>query len=214
MSSANPWRCTLYPFAGNSSVVHREQLSYCGVPSALLFRPDMSLAALLASTRPRTILDPHHLDRKNRLPLSRRRRTGPVPRRRRKAVGRRGLCPAAATLPQRCGQFGRRDHSLVRNWIKVNRYQVEPLKVRTRREGLRSVHQGPRYRPDVARRSRLSDHAELEDRLRRRVAAERLARLPALRADGRRRCGAAGRSPPWTWCSPPSTTIPRIRISA
>ena len=43
---AGEWRCTLYPFAGNSVAVDRQPLTYVGVPAALMFRPDLSLVAL------------------------------------------------------------------------------------------------------------------------------------------------------------------------
>ena len=44
------WRCTIYPWAGNATALSRERLSYCGVPSAILFRPDLSLVTLFGIT--------------------------------------------------------------------------------------------------------------------------------------------------------------------
>ncbi|MBI4583198.1 MAG: hypothetical protein HY717_04165 [Planctomycetes bacterium] len=40
------WRCTLYPFAGSAMVLDRDPLTFCGVPAAILFRPDLSLVTL------------------------------------------------------------------------------------------------------------------------------------------------------------------------
>ena len=37
------WRCQMYPFAGNSSTADISPLQYCGVPGAVMYRPDMSM---------------------------------------------------------------------------------------------------------------------------------------------------------------------------
>lgn len=43
---ASDWRVQSYPWAGNSSEVEITPMRYCGVPGALLYRPDLSLVAL------------------------------------------------------------------------------------------------------------------------------------------------------------------------
>ncbi|MDR0843861.1 MAG: hypothetical protein LBN71_01455 [Tannerella sp.] len=43
---ANDWRVQFYPFAGNSEEVSAKPLRYCGVPGALIYKPDLSTVVL------------------------------------------------------------------------------------------------------------------------------------------------------------------------
>ena len=44
----NDWRVQSYPFAGNSERAVIAPMRYCGVPGALVYRPDLSMVMLLA----------------------------------------------------------------------------------------------------------------------------------------------------------------------
>jgi len=46
---AHPWRCQIYPHAGNSSRVAVRRVTYCGVPGPLMYRPDMSMVTLFVT---------------------------------------------------------------------------------------------------------------------------------------------------------------------
>lgn len=46
---AHPWRCQIYPYAGNSSRVAVRRVTYSGVPGPLMYRPDMSMVALFVT---------------------------------------------------------------------------------------------------------------------------------------------------------------------
>ena len=44
----NEWRVQSYPFAGNSEKVVIRPMRYCGVPGALVYKPDLSMTVLYA----------------------------------------------------------------------------------------------------------------------------------------------------------------------
>lgn len=46
---AHPWRCQIYPLAGNSASVAVRRVSYCGVPGPLMYRPDLSMVTLFVT---------------------------------------------------------------------------------------------------------------------------------------------------------------------
>jgi hypothetical protein len=129
-TTAAPWRCTLYPFAGNAEAVALPRLVYCGVPAALLFRQDLSTVALFG-------LDPAS-DYLN--PSTWRGRTGVyfqsgsvAPQFR---IGGAKLAKGVYTVPlqlflSQAGNSAEAISALVRGWVKANRYQVEPLTVRS-----------------------------------------------------------------------------------
>jgi hypothetical protein len=132
-ATAAPWRCTLYPFAGNAKSVAIERLAYCGVPAALVFRRDLSTAILFG-------IDPA-TDYLN--PATWRGRTGfhfqsgaTSPQFR---VGGAKLARGVYTLPVQVFVSGSGNSAgavteLVRGWIKANDYQVDPLFVRAPQE--------------------------------------------------------------------------------
>jgi hypothetical protein len=44
----NDWRVQSYPFAGNSEGIAITPMRYCGVPGALVYRPNLSMVVLFA----------------------------------------------------------------------------------------------------------------------------------------------------------------------
>jgi len=135
-TDGNEWHCTMYPFAGNSSALRLQKLNYVGVPAALLFRTDLSLVALFGINPASDYLNPttwtettgfHFRDR------------AVVPQYR---VGGGNLLggfkyelPLQLLLSD-TGDSLTAMRALVRNWIAINDYKVEPLFVRTPQEAL------------------------------------------------------------------------------
>lgn len=132
----NEWRCTMYPFAGNSNAVRRQELNYVGVPAALLFRTDLSLVALFGIDPASDYLNPttwtgatgfHFRDR------------AVIPQYRvgggKLSAGFRYELPLQLLLSD-AGDSPTAVSAMVRDWIALNRYKVEPLFVRTPQEEL------------------------------------------------------------------------------
>jgi hypothetical protein len=46
---AYPWRCQIYPYAGNSSRLAVRRVTYSGVPGPLMYRPDVSMVTLFVT---------------------------------------------------------------------------------------------------------------------------------------------------------------------
>jgi hypothetical protein len=46
---AYPWRCQIYPYAGNSSRLAVRRVAYSGVPGPLIYRPDLSMVTLFVT---------------------------------------------------------------------------------------------------------------------------------------------------------------------
>jgi len=135
-TDGNEWRCTMYPFAGNSTAVQREKLNYVGVPAALLFRTDFSLVALFGISPASDYLNPttwteatgfHFRDR------------AVVPQYRvgggKLSGGLKYELPLQLLLSD-AGDSITAIRALARNWIAINDYKVEPLFVRTPEEAL------------------------------------------------------------------------------
>ena len=138
----NAWRCTLYPFAGNAPRLARQKLTYCGIPSALLFRPDLSLVTLFGIAPDFDYLNPTTWTGDTGFHFS----DGVTPPQFRVGGGKlkAGVdyrLPLQLFLND-AGNSANAITALVKNWIKVNRYQVEPLKVRSRQEGFDLFIQG------------------------------------------------------------------------
>ena len=133
---AGEWRCTLYPFAGNSVAVDRQPLTYVGVPAALMFRPDLSLVALFGIDPASDYLNPTSwtgttgFHCKDGL-LAPQFRTGGG----KLSVGIDYSLPLQVFLSD-AGDSASAITQVVRNWVKMNRYQVQPLHVRTPDEAL------------------------------------------------------------------------------
>ncbi len=139
-----PWRCTIYPWAGNATNVSRERLTYCGVPAAILFRPDLSLVTLFGIAPDFDYLNPTTWTGDTGFDF----RDGATPPQFRVGGGKlkAGVdyqLPLQLFLSD-AGNSADAITALVRNWIKVNRYRVEPLKVRSHQEGFDLFVQGRR----------------------------------------------------------------------
>jgi len=138
------WRCTLYPWAGNATTVGRDRLSYCGVPSALLFRPDLSLVTLFGIAPDFDYLNPTTWTGDTGFSF----RDGATPPQFRVGGGRlkAGVdyqLPLQLFLSD-AGTSTDAITALVKNWIQLNHYRVEPLRVRSYQEGLDLFVQGRR----------------------------------------------------------------------
>jgi len=132
-TTAAPWRCTLYPFVGNADVVAIPRLMYYGVPAALLFRPDLSLAALFGIDPDTDYFNPATWRGTTGLHFQ----SGVISPQFR--VGGARLAKGVYTLPvqvflNNAGNSSDAVTQLARGWVKANNYQVEPLMVRTPQE--------------------------------------------------------------------------------
>jgi hypothetical protein len=141
-ADAGEWRCTIYPWAGNATSLSRERLTYCGVPSAILFRPDLSLVTLFGIAPDFDYLNPTTWTGDTGFHF----KDGATPPQFRVGCGKlkAGVdyqLPLQLFLSD-AGNSAEAITALVKNWIKVNRYRVEPLKVRSRQEGLDLFVQG------------------------------------------------------------------------
>ncbi|MFN7992400.1 MAG: hypothetical protein U0Q18_02295 [Bryobacteraceae bacterium] len=130
------WRCTLYPFAGDSQEIRRDRLSYIGVPAALMFRDDGASGLLFGIDPASDYLNPHswtgstgfHFRDLTLAPQFR-------------ACAGRISAGTEHTFPLQLFISAGQDRTdaithLVRAWIGFNRYKVEPLHVRTPDEAL------------------------------------------------------------------------------
>jgi hypothetical protein len=142
--SKHDLRCTLYPFAGNSTAVDRERLTYVGVPAALLFREDLSLVALFGMDPASDYLNPttwtgatgfHFKDRA----VAPQYRVGDG----KFSVGVDYNFPLQLFLSD-AGNSVNAITALVHSWIRVNNYRVQPLFVRTPNEALAVYLEGRR----------------------------------------------------------------------
>ncbi len=136
------WRCTIYPWAGNATALGRERLSYCGVPSAILFRPDLSLVTLFGIAPDFDYLNPTTWTGDTGFHF----KDGVTAPQFRVGCGKlkAGVdyrLPLQLFLSD-AGNSADAITALVRNWIKMNHYRVEPLKVRSHQEGFDLFVQG------------------------------------------------------------------------
>jgi hypothetical protein len=141
---SHEWRCTLYPFAGNARAFERQKLDSVGVPAVLLFRRDLSLAALFGVNPASDYLNPtswtgatgfHFRDGA----LAPQYRVGGG----KLSAGLKYEFPLQLVLSD-AGDSAAAIRGLVRDWIAVNDYKVEPLKVRTAEEALALLIEGRR----------------------------------------------------------------------
>ena len=126
----NSWRCWCYPFAGNSKSVSIAPLRYCGVPAALVYRPDLSMVALFGIDAACDYLNPNTWTGKTAFCFQSR-KTPPAFR-----FGGGQLSPEEhyciplQMIASDAGAFPGAVTQLVHSWIKLNDYRVEPLNVR------------------------------------------------------------------------------------
>ena len=133
---ASDWRCWLYPFAGNSKSVAIAPLRFCGVPAALVYRPDLSLVALFGIDPASDYLNPNNWTGKTAFHFQ----SHKTPPEFRFGGGR--LLPGVRhriplhIIVSDAGAFPAAVSGVVRSWIKLNDYRVEPLHVRAPAEAL------------------------------------------------------------------------------
>lgn len=148
------WRIQSYPWAGNSEEVSIAPMRYCGVPAALVYRPDLSRVVLFAIDSRFDYLNPttwtgttgFHFTNRKLAPQFR--------------VGGAGL--EAATnrqmhlqlLVSGAGDSTQAITQLVGDWIRLNDYRVDTsLQVRTPQEAFQIAVEGRRgmeaFKPGV-----------------------------------------------------------------
>ena len=142
---AHHWRCQSYPFAGNSEAVAITPMRYCGVPGALMYRPDLSLAILFTIDSRFDYLNPTTWTRATNLGFKDQEQPPQF------CVGGGKLSAATKyTIPLQlffddAGEFTKTITGLVRDWIRMNDYRVdESLFVRTPDEALKLFLEGRR----------------------------------------------------------------------
>ncbi len=142
---ANDWRCQLYPFAGNSEAANVSPMRYCGVPAALMYRPDLSMAVLFGIDASFDYLNPttwtgkttFHF--KNRIAAPQFRIGGG------KLSSKIKYSYPLQLLFSDAGDSVKAITSLMETWIKVSGYRVDDsLKVCTPDEALRIFLEGRR----------------------------------------------------------------------
>ena len=141
------WRATLYPFAGDSTEVRRDRLSYAGVPAALMFRDDHSLSLLFGIDPGSDYLNPHNWTGSTGFHF---RDLTLAPQFR--ACSGHIAAGVEYTLPLQLFLSGSPDATaaiteLVRAWVRFNHYAVQPLYVRSPDEALAIYLEGRRNTP-------------------------------------------------------------------
>ncbi len=148
------WRVQSYPWAGNSEAMELAPMTYCGVPGALIYRPDLSLVLLFAIAGHSDYLNPTTWTGKTGFFFANR---SMAPQFR---AGGGLLSPHVAyALPLQlfindAGEFAPAITGIMQNWIAVNDYQVDrSLVVRTPAEAFEIALDGRRkmqnYRPGI-----------------------------------------------------------------
>jgi len=143
-SGMHEWRSTVYPFAGNSPAVALQPMVCVGVPAVVVFRPDLSLVSLLGIDPASDYLNPttwagttgYHA------------KSGVIAPQYRVCGGKMSpgveyALPIQVFLSD-AGTSTRAITALVRDWIQVNRYEVQPMFVRTPDEALTLYMKGRR----------------------------------------------------------------------
>ncbi len=141
----NDWRVQSYPFAGNSERAAITPMRYCGVPGALVYRPDLSLVVLLAIDTHFDYLNPTTWTGKTGFHFVNR-QTAPQFRcgGGRFSAGVRYEHPVQLLFSD-AGEFAGAIKGIMENWIKLNHYQVdESLSVRTPQEAFQITLEGRR----------------------------------------------------------------------
>ena len=136
---ADDWRAQSYPWAGNSEEVAITPMRYCGVPGALVYRPDQSLVVLFAIDSHSDYLNPTTWTGKTGFHFANRRsapqfRVGGG----RLAAGIRYEMPLQLFFSD-AGEFAGAITGIMQAWIELNDYRVDDtLKVRTPQEAFGS----------------------------------------------------------------------------
>jgi hypothetical protein len=143
-SFLNEWFCHLYPFASSNKFVALPRLTYVGVPAALLCREDRSMGILFGMALDSDYLNPGTWTGETGFYF-----TDQVvaPQFR---FGRNGMRPGKVyEIPLQFIISSHVDHAtqiseLVRNWIKINAFQVEDLYVRSPEDAFQFFLEGRR----------------------------------------------------------------------
>lgn len=141
----NDWRVQSYPWAGNSEQAAITPMRYCGVPGALVYRPDQSLVLLLAIDSRSDYLNPTTWTGKTAFHFANR-RTAPQFRAGggTLAAGTKYEMPLQLFLSD-AGEFAGAITGILQAWIKVNDYRVDDaLTVRTPQEAFVLALEGRR----------------------------------------------------------------------
>jgi hypothetical protein len=139
----NNWRVQSYPWAGNSETVDIVPMRYCGVPAALIYRPDLSLVVMFAIDPSFDYLNPTTWTGKTSFHF----KDGATPPQFRACGG--VLSPRVEyehplqLFFTDAGRFPRVITDLMSTWMKVNHYTVdETLFVRMPHEAFRIAIEG------------------------------------------------------------------------
>jgi hypothetical protein len=134
---ANDWRVQSYPFAGNSTEVHLTPMRYCGVPGALLYRPDLSTIVFFTIDSRSDYLNPTTWTGKTWFTF----KNGEVAPTFVAGSGKKLEADIDYELPLQLflddsGKFTSSIPNIVKTWMKVTDYKVDTsLFVRTPQEG-------------------------------------------------------------------------------
>jgi hypothetical protein len=143
-TGSREWRCTMYPFAGNSIALQRQRLNSIGVPAALMFRRDFSLALLFGINPAFDYLNPttwtaatgfHYRN----MDISPQYRVGGG-----KLLGKQTYELPLQLVLSDAGDSMNTIRGLVQNWITFNHYTVDALFVRTPKEAMKIFIDGRR----------------------------------------------------------------------
>ena len=141
----NDWRVQSYPFAGNSEGIAITPMRYCGVPGALIYRPNLSMVVLFAIDTQFDYLNPTTWTGKTGFHFVNR-KTAPQFR----CGGGKFSAGFQYEHPVQMffsdsGEFATAISSIMENWIKANHYKVdESLSVRTAQEAFQLTLEGRR----------------------------------------------------------------------
>lgn len=146
---ANQWRAHLYPWVADSKWVERVQLDNMGIPSAFLYRDDRTLGLLWGIDPNSDYLNPTTWTRDFGLYFV----DGVQPAQFRVGGGKlqRDIhyhCPLQIVLTD-CKDPDSMIKDLLQAWIRLNRYEVIPLHVRTNDEALHHFIEGRRESMDA-----------------------------------------------------------------
>jgi len=139
------WRVQSYPWAANNKKIKISPMRYCGVPGALVYRPDQSVVALFAIDSNSDYLNPTTWRGKTEFHFASG-RTAPQFR-----VGGGGLTAGVRyemplqLIVSDAGEFAGAITGIMQAWINLNNYRVDDtLKVRTPQEAFNLALEGRR----------------------------------------------------------------------
>ena len=141
----NEWRVQSYPFAGNSEKVVISPMRYCGIPGALVYKPDLSMTILYAIDSRFDYLNPTTWTGKTDFKFE----NGKMPPQfciggGKLSEGVRYQMPFQLFFSD-AGQFPATISTIMQSWMKTNEYKVETtLFVRTPQEAFDLALEGRR----------------------------------------------------------------------